>query len=391
MLAAWPLAAEESMEQLRKDTDAKIETLRRGRLIVLASPGAEVRIEQKRHGFEFGTALSNRFFNGSLDDKTRQRALEVIVENFNAAVPENAMKWGYVEPRRGQERWEVFDGMLKFCQDNDMFLRGHCIIWSVERFLPKWLVKLDDDELRQAVDDRIRGVLTRYKGKVAEYDLNNEMILWGFFKQRLGEGIRPHMFKYAHQIAPDTPMYVNDFRILRGGGLDAYVKQIRGLLDAGAPVGGIGIQGHPKNGIPSAEEIQTALDKLAKFDLPIKITEFAVGEDAGDDAADQLERLYRVAFAHPAVDGIYMWGFWAGAHWRPDAAPWRKDFSLTPAGETFRRLVYKQWWTDLTVKAGPDGRVEVPAFYGDYELKAGQTVKQVKLTPETQKAQVDLR
>jgi GH35 family endo-1,4-beta-xylanase len=392
-LLVRPAFAQGSPEALRERTDAAIRRHRMGRLTILAEPGAEVRVEQERHAFQFGSALSNRFFNGSMDDEPEAlgRALQIIRDNFNVAVPENAMKWGHVERERGRERWETFDRMLEFCERNGITVRGHCLLWAFERFLPPWVRELEDDELREAVDKRIRDTLERYRGRVVEHDLNNEMILGHFFRDRLGEGIRAHMFKVAHDIAPETPMYVNDFRILKGGGLDGYVEQIQGLLDAGAPVGGIGIQAHPRDGIPPAEQIQTALDRLGQFNLPIKITEFCVGEDAGGDAAAQVERLYRVAFAHPAVEGILMWGFWEGAHWRPQAALWRRDFTLTPAGEAFRRLVFEEWWTDDATVAGQDGQAEVTAFFGTHTVTVNGEARRVELTPEAGDIQVDMR
>jgi GH35 family endo-1,4-beta-xylanase len=391
VVASVPAMGQTGAGDWRERANAAIREHRMGRLIVRAEPGTAVRVRQQRHAFEFGTALSNRFFNGSMDDdpEALENALQVIRENFNAAVPENAMKWGQVERERGRERWETFDRMLAFCEENDIKVRGHCLLWAFGRFLPEWVKELDDAALREAIEERIRNVLERYRGRVEEYDLNNEMILGHFFKDRLGEGIRPHMFKFAHRVAPEASMYLNDFRILRGGGLDQYVEQIQGLLEAGAPVGGIGIQAHPRHGIPSAEEIQHALDELALFDLPIKITEFIVGEE-GDAPAVQLERLYRVAFAHPAVEGIYMWGFWEGAHWRPEGAPWRRDFSLKPAGEMFRRLVFEEWWTQATVTVGEDGRAVIPAFYGTHAVTAEGETKEVELLPEEGEARVDL-
>ena len=381
------------MDEWRERADASIRQHRMGKLVVLAEPGTIVRVRQQRHAFEFGSALSNRFFNGSMDDRPEalEKALTIIRENFNAAVPENAMKWRQVERERGQERWGTFDRMLAFCEENDIPVRGHCLLWAFGRFVPGWVKDLGDEELREVMEERIRSVLERYRGRVVEYDLNNEMLLGKFFRDRLGEGIRAHMFEFAHRVAPETPMYLNDFHILRGLALGQYVKQIQGLLEAGAPVGGVGIQGHPRPGIPSAQQIQHSLDRLARFDLPIKITEFAVGEDAGGDAPAQLERLYRVAFAHSRVEGIYMWGFWEGAHWRPQAALWRKDFTLTPAGEMFRRLVFEEWWTDAEVQVGRDGRTEVPAFHGNYLVAADGEEQEVELLPEAGEIEVDLR
>jgi endo-1,4-beta-xylanase len=36
-----------------------------------------------------------------------------------------------------------------------------------------------------------------------------------------------------------------------------------------------------------------------------------------------------MCFAHPSVEGILMWGFWQGKHWRPNAFLWKKDWTPT--------------------------------------------------------------
>jgi len=86
--------------------------------------------------------------------------------------------------------------------------------------------------------------------------------------------------------------------------------------------------------------------------------------------AESLETLYKVCFAHPSVEGILMWGFWEGKHWRPKAALWKMDFSPTPTAETYRRLIFKDWWTTFEGQADATGRCEVRAFYGKHAVEA---------------------
>lgn len=51
-------------------------------------------------------------------------------------------------------------------------------------------------------------------------------------------------FKLAHQTDPGAALYSNESQILSGNKVDAFEKHLRFLLDHGAPVGGIGFQGH---------------------------------------------------------------------------------------------------------------------------------------------------
>ncbi len=80
----------------------------------------------------------------------------------------------------------------------------------------------------------------------------------------------------------------------------------------------------------SREKLKESLDALAQFGLPIRITEFnlpgqrskfyenkslRMTEEEELQKAKELVDYYRICFAHLAVEGILMWGFWEGANW----------------------------------------------------------------------------
>jgi hypothetical protein len=78
-----------------------------------------------------------------------------------------------------------------------------------------------------------------------------------------------------------------------------------------------------------------------------------------------------ISFSHPSFNGIVMWGFWEGAHWRPKAALWKRDWTPTPAARAYRELVFEEWWTDWEGQADANGMCEVAVFYGRHEVEAG--------------------
>ena len=89
----------------------------------------------------------------------------------------------------------------------------------------------------------------------------------------------------------------------------------------------------------------------------------------GDDEAlqaDYLRDVMTVAFSHPAFQGIVMWGFWEGRHWKPDAALYRRDWSVKPAGQTWLDLVKGEWWTSKVGKTDSHGRYATRGFLGQY-------------------------
>ena len=70
------------------------------------------------------------------------------------------------------------------------------------------------------------------------------MIHGNYYEDRLGPQITREMAAWVRQGDPNAVLFLNDYDILTGKRLDDYVAHIRGLLDQGVPIGGIGVQGH---------------------------------------------------------------------------------------------------------------------------------------------------
>ena len=172
--------------------------------------------------------------------------------------------------------------------------------------------------------------------------------------------------------------------MLTGNRLADYVQHIQRLLDAGVPFSGIGAQGHLHGDSFDAAALQNALDTLAQFKMPIRITEFnfpgqrskyytgdrrAEMPPAEEQAkAEALKQYYRICFAHPSVTGIMMWGFWEGANWIPQSSLYKRDWTPLPAAKAYEDLVLNQWWTRWSGTANAEGWAIVPAFYGTHKV-----------------------
>lgn len=376
------------------DLDRKIQQLRMGTLIIEAKPGATVHIEQLRHEFWFGAALSSAPFAGWMKAEDEQKYKEMFLANFNAAVTENAVKWHDMERRQGQVNYSVVDAILAWTSEHDISLRGHCLFWGIPNRVQGWLKEMNDDELRQTLKNRALTMAQRYKGRFVEFDLNNEMIHGNYYAQRLGPGITKEMAQWVKQGDPGAKLFFNDYDILTGNRLDDYIKFIQARLTEGASMDGIGVQGHLHGDTFKPEALQNALDELAKIGLPIRITEFnmpgqrsrvygkrdvKLTPEEEQAKANALVDYYRICFAHPAVEGIMMWGFWEGANWIPQSSLYRRDWTPTPASEAYRDLIFKQWWTRHEEKADSAGRYQVRAFYGKYRVVVNGQEKVVDL------------
>jgi endo-1,4-beta-xylanase len=387
-----------------RNPDESIAKIRKGNLIVHAKKGDKVMVEQLSHEFWFGCAIPNSLAGAGMNDNDREMFKKKFLENFNSAVTENAVKWPNMEPRKGEVNYAIVDGILKWTDENNIPLRGHNIFWGITKFIQLWVKELDENELRSTLENRAESLTSHYKGRFAEYDLNNEMLHGNYYAEKLGEGITKQMAEWAHAGDPDAKLFLNDYDVLTGNYLSAYMAQIRTLRHEGVPIAGIGAQGHLHAESFDRKALTSALDSLATFGLPIRITEFNLPgqrskyyenrslkmtpEEEAAKAKDIVD-YYRICFAHQGVDGILMWGFWEGANWIPQSSLYRRDWTPTPAAEAYHNLIYKEWWTKESGVAGKDGNFSVRAFFGKYKITVNGKSKEVALLKKTGKITVE--
>jgi GH35 family endo-1,4-beta-xylanase len=146
------------------------------------------------------------------------------------------------------------------------------------------------------------------------------------------------------------------------------------------------VQGHLHGDTFSREKLKSSLDALAQFGLPIRITEFnmpgqrskyykdrsiQMTEEEEQQKAKDIVDYYRICFAHPAVEGILMWGFWEGANWIGVSSLYKRDWSPTPALEAYQDLIFKEWHTSEQITLDSKGEARIPAFYGEYRITVG--------------------
>lgn len=400
LLSAFTLSSVAQVGNLN-DSIAKY---RKGEIVVVARKGDKVTVEQLRHEFWFGCAISNSLVSGKMSETDNRQYREKFLLNFNSAVTENALKWLDMERQKGEPNYSNVDGILAWTEENKIPLRGHNLFWGIPQFVQPWLKELNNDELRKTMKNRAETISAKYKGRFAEYDLNNEMIHGNFYEDRLGAGITKEMADWVHNGDPGAKLFVNDYDILTGKRLNDYMAHIRKLRSQGVPVAGIGVQGHLHAETFDRKELQRALDSLAKFHLPVRITEFNmpgqrskyyekrlidITPEDEELEAKELADYYKICFAHPAVEGIIMWGFWAGANWIPVSSLYRRDWSPTPLEKAYRNLVFNEWWTKAEGTAGKKGIYSTSGFFGKYRITVNGVSKEVDLTKAAGKVTVD--
>jgi GH35 family endo-1,4-beta-xylanase len=219
---------------------------------------------------------------------------------------------------------------------------------------------------------------------VDEWDVLNEPYDNNDLMELLGDRVMVDWFHTARAVLPGTPLYMNDYSILAAGGRDRkhqehFEQTARFLLENGAPLTGLGFQSHFGTDLTAPARVLALLDRYAELGLELKITEFDINTDDEQLQADYTRDFMTAAFSHPAVDGFFFWGFWAGAHWRPDAALFRQDWSPRPALNQYKKLVFDEWWTRLQGHTDKKGLYHGRGYYGAYNViieKSGVTVTQ---------------
>ncbi|KAF5740099.1 hypothetical protein HS088_TW11G00163 [Tripterygium wilfordii] len=376
-LQIFPVNREARFRHLRNETD-KI----RKRDVILKFSGGDsssllgtfVKVKQTQNSFPFGTCISRT----NIDNED---FVDFLVKNFNWAVFGNELKWYWTEPQQGKLNYKDADEMLDLCKRYNIETRGHCIFWEVQGTVQSWIQALNKNDLTTAVQNRLTGLLTRYKGKFRHYDVNNEMLHGSFYQDHLGKDIRAYMFKTANQLDPSALLFVNDYHIEDGcdtrSSPEKYIEHVLDLQEQGAPVGGVGIQGHIDS--PVGPIVSSSLDKLGILGLPIWFTELDVSSINEYVRGDDLEVMLREAFAHPAVEGVMLWGFWELFMSRESSHLVNAEGEVNEAGKRYLRLK-QEWQTKAHGHVDENAEFSFRGFHGTYSVEIDTVSKKISKT-----------
>ena len=379
----------------RKAAAARIEKFRKGDFRVqvrdaAGAPlaGAKVKYALRRHGFGFGSAIDGALLLGNTPDSQRYR--ETIDTHFSRVVYENELKWHSWEANDDARRRTSVESFDWFTERH-IGMRGHVLVWPSWQYLPQSARALRDDPvaLRKLADQRIREMVGRTRGRFTDWDVINEPFAHHDLMDILGDDVMVEWFKAARDSAPDVKLFLNDYAGLANEGLDTphkdhFEKTTRFLIDKGAPIDGIGLQCHFGWSVTPPELALKELDRWGALGLEVQITEFDVETTDEELQADYTRDLLTLAFSHPSVTAIMIWGFWEGRHWKPDAALWRRDWSIKPNGKVWSDLTTREWNTTGEAVTDADGWISFRGFHGRYTLATGEGK-----TPQTAEVELD--
>lgn len=216
-------------------------------------------------------------------DGTNPIEQKLFLRNFNSLTTTMCLKWRSVHPDLSTYDFSISDNYVNFAVKNKLFVVGHTLVWH--KASPDWIFvdkngkELSRDSLLKRMEDHIKTVVGRYKGKIASWDVVNEAIADdGTYRQSkwfkiIGEEFIEKAFEFAHKADPKAELYYNDYALWRPAKREGVIKMIKRLQAKNIPIHGVNEQGHYYLTRPSIGELDATIKDLSKLGIPISISE----------------------------------------------------------------------------------------------------------------------
>ena len=359
----------------------------------------EVHVDQVSHKFLFGCGAFDAVAMMKTRDEGERAFLRDRMDKWLGLFNYGTLPfyWGRYEPEEGQTAYEETMAAAKWLREKGVAVKGHPLCWHTA--CAPWLLKHDNAEILRRQLERIRRDMSAFRGVIGLWDVINEVVIMPEFDRydnaitricrELGRvGLVKEVFAAAKETDPDAVLLINDFNTS-----ERYAELIEALLEAGVPVGTIGIQSHQHQGYWGAEKLNQVLERFSRFGLPIHFTENTLisGElmpphivDLNDFQVDswpstpeyeerqarEITEMYSILFAHPLVEAITTWDFNDGCWLKAPSGLVKEDNSIKPAYTALSELIHGKWETHETLRTDENGCVAFSGFKGSYSLKA---------------------
>lgn len=348
-----------------------------------ASPEETVEITETlkslyaNYNIKAGTCLSDQMIRNN-------RCEKIIKDNFNSITFENQMKPDYIldknASKKAGELVVNFDstakGLLKWCKDNNMAVRGHTIVWYSQT--PSWIFYEDFNTAgalvsREVMLERLESYTKQIFEELEElgylelfyaYDVANEAwmedgtmrdCLW---LQTIGEDYLWYAFYYADMYAPEyVDLYYNDYN--EQFKTETLYNFVQTLVDEEGNylIDGIGLQAHLYTE-DSLEDYFTTVEKLGSTGLKVNLTELDVCLGSWTNIKQPTEEnlkaqgqyyynlingLLQLAEEEKVkMDSLTFWGFTDKLSWRKERSPMLFDTVYEPKYAYYGALQIKE-------------------------------------------------
>ncbi|KAK4655119.1 hypothetical protein QC762_404530 [Podospora pseudocomata] len=320
----------------------------------------------------FGTAVDNP----SLNNQNYLRIARDPAE-FGSLTPANGQKWSNTQASQGRFTYGSGDAIANIARQTGQQLRCHTLVWYNQ--LPGWDTVssvYSRDQMQQIITAHIQNVAGHYKGRCYAWDVVNEaMEDDGRYRNNpmyraMGVDYITHSFKVAQQTDPAAKLYYNDFNIERccNAKINATIAMIRTVKAAGAPVHGIGMQGHSRVGMsPSKREMKETMarfselvDEVAFTEVDIRHTKLPIGAAEREQQGKDYMEVVGACLETPKCVGITVWDFTDQYSWIPQQYPgegeaclWDRNYNKKPAYHSIVELLQSAASSGLRTSATP--------------------------------------
>jgi hypothetical protein len=156
--------------------------------------GANVKVEQTDHSFEFGCSAGFTLPQ-TRDDPVKRARATLFADLFNCTTAKCYWDecWHQpIEQEQGVRVTRTFLDEIDWAVANGLRVRGHPLVWMVPKAVPQWVRKYPYEKQLQFVEHNLRSLIQCTKGRVKLWDLVNEM-LWEPSLRHLPQREWPHI------------------------------------------------------------------------------------------------------------------------------------------------------------------------------------------------------
>ena len=361
--------------------------------------GRSVRVDQVSHQFLFGCGAFDTVEIMKTDDEKKRAFLLERMEKWLGLFNYGTLPfyWGRYEPVEGRTAYTETMAAARWLREKGVTVKGHPLCWHTA--CAPWLMQYSNEEILRRQLERIRRDMSAFKGVIGLWDVINEVVIMPVFDKYdnaitrickdLGRvGIVKEVFAAAKETDPDAVLLINDFNTSK-----AYEHLIEDLLEAGVPIGTIGIQSHQHQGYWGLEKLNDVLERFSRFGLPIHFTEntlisgdimpahivdlndWQVDEwpstpEGEDRQAREISEMYAMLFSHPLVEAITTWDFNDGCWLKAPSGFVHQDNTLKPSYEALRGLIHGDWETHAAITTDAEGFLAFTGFKGGYTVSS---------------------